>query len=62
MSAGGLYIWLMSGCFLLVAVVIAVFAAVLYIGHRAEKRRTGSKAGFLEYQPPQARSDLPKDV
>jgi len=52
MSAGALYIWLIGGCFGLVAVVVAVFAIVLYVGHVLHRRRTGSKAGFLEMERP----------
>jgi hypothetical protein len=52
MVAGGLYIWLILGCFGLVAGIMVVLAVALYVGYVLQKRRTGESTGFLEYSPP----------
>ncbi len=54
MPAGALYLWFMVGCFGLVALLVAVLAVVLYVGHVLHRRRTGSQAGFLEMEAPAA--------
>jgi|GEM_PF-6663851 len=61
--AGGLYIFYVGGCFLIVLLVIAATVLMLWLGHLRHKQRTGSTAGFLEREPdppgPPAESDKP---
>jgi hypothetical protein len=46
--SGSLYIWFMLGFFLLTVGIVLALTAMLWIGHWAEKRETGSTHGFLE--------------
>ncbi len=46
--AGAMYIWIMLAFFLLTAGVVFALIAMIWIGHWAEKKETGSKHGFLE--------------
>lgn len=50
--AGSLYIWIMSGCCLLVTAIIVVLVLVLYVGDWWGKRKTGDRTPFLEYRRP----------
>ena len=46
--SGSLYIWIIGAFFVLTVGAVGIFTLLLWLGHMAEKRETGSKRGFLE--------------